>query len=242
MDILLIEGDARRRVAVGSQLANCRHRVTISSSIDEAQEILRFIVRKSEAPDAVVIAENLLRLRGAEFREELASRFPSTSWIPLPYDRDVDWLVDWLDKVAARRSGAAGRQVLGPDVLVIEAEDGLRQAIAARMSAHGERVAACRSIGEANEVLATIDGRTRGPLAVVARVALADGDGISFHRAVQRRFPKTRWVVIAPPCALPRPAPGTSADMPVEAPLASRPVGNTGTRGSREEPDVPQVN
>ena len=57
MDILVIEGAAPRRVAVAQYLLRAMHRVTISSSIDEAREILQFITKKSEAPDAVVIGD-----------------------------------------------------------------------------------------------------------------------------------------------------------------------------------------
>src|SRR4051794_28079091 len=82
MNILLIEGDARRRVAIGKHLASCGHRVTISNTIAEAQEILHFIKVKAEAPNAVIVAENLLRRDGAEFRAEIGARFPATNWIP----------------------------------------------------------------------------------------------------------------------------------------------------------------
>ena len=92
MDILLVEGNARRRVAIGQHLASCGHRVTISSTIGEAQELLHFVKYKVEAPNAVIVAENLLANGGTEFRAELGARFPATNWIPLPHDRDLEWL------------------------------------------------------------------------------------------------------------------------------------------------------
>jgi hypothetical protein len=79
MDILLVEGDARRRVAIGQHLTHCGHRVTISNTIGEAREIVHFIKYKVEAPNAVIVAENLLRRGGAEFRAELGARFPAAN-------------------------------------------------------------------------------------------------------------------------------------------------------------------
>ena len=46
MDILVIEGVASRRVAIAQYLLRATHRVTISSSIEEAREILQFITKK----------------------------------------------------------------------------------------------------------------------------------------------------------------------------------------------------
>ena len=74
MDILVIEGAASRRVAVAQYLLRATHRVTISSSIEEAREILQFITKKSEAPDAVVIGDNLVSRDATSFREEIADR------------------------------------------------------------------------------------------------------------------------------------------------------------------------
>ena len=52
-DILVVVGNRDRRVAVARHLTGCGHRVTISSSIDEAQEILQFITHRAAAPEAV---------------------------------------------------------------------------------------------------------------------------------------------------------------------------------------------
>ena len=48
MDILLIENDARRRIAAADRLAMAGHRVTLSSSVREAREILRLKSRLNE--------------------------------------------------------------------------------------------------------------------------------------------------------------------------------------------------
>jgi hypothetical protein len=102
MDVLLIESAAQRRVSVAQYLSRSAHRVTISSSIDEARELLQFIRRNSEAPDAVAIAEDLLSSDSTYFRDEIADRFPHAAWIPLPANLSLGWLIDWLRKAATR--------------------------------------------------------------------------------------------------------------------------------------------
>jgi DNA-binding NarL/FixJ family response regulator len=219
MDILLVEGDARRRVAIGKHLASCGHRVTISNTIVEAQEILHFIKVKAEAPNAVIVAENLLRRDGAEFRAEVGARFPATNWIPLPHDRDLDWLADWLEKVSVRPSRpAAPREMSKLDVLLIESDDRLRDAISARLTARGERVGACRTLHEASDALAVITDRAAAPLVIISPVGFTEGDGISFYISARRRFPDIRWLVSLPPAKHP-----ASAQKPRLAFSASRP-------------------
>jgi DNA-binding NarL/FixJ family response regulator len=196
MDVLLIEGDAARRVAVAHHLAGCQHRVTISNSIREAREILHFVECKADGPDAVIVSEGLLTRGGEAFREELAVRFPAANWIPLPHDRSVIWLSDWLEKVSGmpgRRGvkGAAARL----DVLLIEADDSRRRATSDFLSRRGDRVKACRSIAEATEALAAPAWRGKGPHAIVSRVGLSDGCGINFFLAAKKRFPRMRWIV-----------------------------------------------
>jgi hypothetical protein len=110
MDILVIEGVAPRRVAVAQYLLRAAHRVTISSSIEEAREILQFITKKSEAPDAVVIGDRLAARDDTSFREEIADRFPEAVWVPLPSDLSLQWLVDWPQGGAGQEVGGARLQ------------------------------------------------------------------------------------------------------------------------------------
>jgi DNA-binding NtrC family response regulator len=199
MDVLLIEGDAARRVSVAHHLAGCQHRVTISSSIREAREILHFIESKADGPDAVIVSEGLLARGGEVLREELAVRFPAANWIPLPHDRSVIWLSDWLQKISGMpgRGGKGTAQRL--DVLLIEADDARRRAASDFLSRRGDRVKACRSIAEATEALAAPAWRGKGPHAIVSRVGLSDGCGINFFLATKKRFPRTRWIVSTTP-------------------------------------------
>jgi len=196
MDVLLIEDDAARRVSVADHLAKCHHRVTISSSIREAREILQFAAAESEGPEAVIVSEGLLPRGGQAFREELAEGFPAASWVPLPHDRSMVWLSDWLEKVAGRPSRRVSKAPTPRlDVLLIEADDKRRRATCDHLSRYGDRVKACRSIAEATEALAAPAWRGKGPHAIVSRVGLSDGCGINFFLSAKKRFPRTRWIV-----------------------------------------------
>src|SRR5579872_6467249 len=141
MDVLLIEGDAARRVSVADHLARCQHRVTISSSIREAREILEFVESEVDGPDAVIVSEGLLARGGEAFREDLAARFPAANWIPLPHDRSMVWLSDWLRKVSGMPARGSAK-VVAPrlDVLLIEADDARRRAASDFLSRRGDRV------------------------------------------------------------------------------------------------------
>ncbi len=194
-DILLVEGNRSRRVEVARHLARCGYRVTISSSIDEAQEILQFITHQDAAPEAVVIGEDLLEKGGGTFHESLDDRFPGICWIPLPCDRDLGWLADWLDRRAVRPTG---RHQPGLRILLVEADDTVRDAVAARLAPHRDSVIACRSLNEANEALAIVSSCEQVPHIIASPVVLPDGDGISFYLAARRRFPNIRWNVTSP--------------------------------------------
>ena len=75
----------------------------------------------------------------------------------------------------------------------------LRGAIAARLTARGERVGACRTLREASDALAVITDRAAAPLVIISPVGFTEGDGISFYISARRRFPDIRWLVSLPP-------------------------------------------
>jgi hypothetical protein len=114
MDILVIESNARRRVTTAKHLARAGHRMTISSSVGEAREVLQFVQGSAGAPDAVVIAEGLASADRGRFREDLRDRFPDVCWIALPPELSLDWLEGWLTKSAARASRHASNVVPFP--------------------------------------------------------------------------------------------------------------------------------
>jgi DNA-binding NarL/FixJ family response regulator len=196
MDILVIEGAASRRVAVAQYLLRATHRVTISSSIEEAREILQFITKKSEAPDAVVVGDSLVSRDATNFHEEIADRFPEAIWVPLPSDRSLQWLGDWLQRTADRTAARRRRSVArGSSVLVVETNRAAREAAHARFASEGAMVRTCSSFKGARETMAKWSVRKVRPDFIVSPIQGRDGDGISFFLDAKRRFPDARWII-----------------------------------------------
>jgi DNA-binding NtrC family response regulator len=196
MDILVIEGVAQRRVAIAQYLLRATHRVTIASSIEEAREILQFITKKTEAPDAVVISEVLVARDVTSFHEEIADRFPEAAWVPLPWDRSLQWLGDWLHSTANRTAARRRRSVArGSSVLVVETDRAAREAAHARFASEGAMVRTCSSFKGARETMAKWSGRKMRPDFIVSPIQGRDGDGISFFLDAKRRFPDARWII-----------------------------------------------
>jgi DNA-binding NtrC family response regulator len=196
MDILVIESVAQRRVAIAQYLLRATHRVTIASSIEEAREILQFITKKTEAPDAVVISEVLVARDATSFHEEIADRFPEAAWVPLPWDRSLQWLGDWLQSTANRTAARRRRSVArGSSVLVVETDRAAREAAHARFASEGAMVRTCSSFKGARETVAKWSGRKMRPDFIVSPIQGRDGDGISFFLDAKRRFPDARWII-----------------------------------------------
>jgi DNA-binding NtrC family response regulator len=196
MDILVIESVAQRRVAIAQYLLRATHRVTIASSIEEAREILQFITKKTEAPDAVVISEVLVARDATSFHEEIADRFPEAAWVPLPWERSLQWLGDWLQSTANRTAARRRRSVArGSSVLVVETDRAAREAAHARFASEGAMVRTCSSFKGARETMAKWSGRKMRPDFIVSPIQGRDGDGISFVLDAKRRFPDARWII-----------------------------------------------
>jgi DNA-binding NarL/FixJ family response regulator len=190
MDILLIEDNDHRRVALLKDLLGRGHRVTPCSSVDEAHEILQFILPHETPAEVVVIARELMAEGGGDLQREINERFIGVRWISLPANRSGAWL--------AREIACPGL-----DILLIEADDYRRAMMIAHMAERGDRVVACRGLIDAQDTLA---GRHRAPNAIVSDVSFADGNGLSFYLAASRRFPEIRWIVTTAPQFLPVPA------------------------------------
>jgi 3',5'-cyclic AMP phosphodiesterase CpdA len=176
MHILVIEGAAPRRVAIAQYLLRAAHRVTISSSIEEAREILQFITKKSEAPDAVVIGDRLASRDDTSFREEIADCLGEAIWVPLPSDLSLQWLADWLQGAASRKAVRGKRSLArGSSVLVVETNRAAREAAHARFASEGATVRTLRVVqGRARD-----DGEMERPQ-----------DAAGLHRVAH---PGTRW-------------------------------------------------
>jgi len=183
MDILLIEDNDHRRVTLLKDLLGRGHRVTPSSSIDEAEEILQFLSPHEAPADVVIVARALMAEGGAELQQELNERFIGIRWIAMPADRGAAWLADELEARAL-------------DILLIEADDERREAMIAHMAGRGDHVTACRCLEDARDTLA---GTRRAPDAIVSDVDFADGSGLSFYLAASRRFPEIRWIMTTVP-------------------------------------------
>ena len=196
MDILVIESVAQRRVAIAQYLLRATHRVTIASSIEETREILQFITKKTEAPDAVVISEVLVARDATSFHEEIADRFPEAAWVPLPWDRSLQWLGDWLQSTANRTAARRRRSVArGSSVLVVETDRAAREAAHARFASEGAMVRTCSTFKGARETMAKWSVRKMRPDFIVSPIQGRDGDGISFFLDAKRRFPDARWII-----------------------------------------------
>ena len=197
---MVIAGEASQRVAVARYLSGCRHRVTLSSSVREARQMLGFVASEVEAPQAVVIDTDLLGVEGEELRDHLGRHFPATSWVPLPPDLSLDWLADWLAKQGARRGGT---DVVSKErrlnILVIEAEPVLKGFIVSRLGARGDRIRACSSIDAARKAFTGMCRRGHWPDVIVSSVEQPDGNALSLFLEARRRCPDLRWVVSCRP-------------------------------------------
>ena len=196
MDILVIESAAQRRVAVAQYLLRATHRVTIASSIEEAREILQFVTKKTEAPDAVVIGEGLASRDNTSFREEIGDRFPEAVWVPMPSHLSLPWLGDWLHGAESRMVPQDRRSVArGSSVLVVATGRAAREAAHARFASEGATVRTCSSFKGARETMAKWSVRKMRPDFIVSPIQGRDGDGISFFLDAKRRFPDARWII-----------------------------------------------
>lgn len=202
MELLLVEGDPARRVALARHLCRCGHRVTLASSLAEAREIMDFVRVPAQCPAAALVAEDLLGRRGDAFRAELAARFPRLAWVPVRRDVDLDWLGDWLQRTVAwpaRKTRATGptrraqRRCL--DILLLEPDDEVRREAARRLRALGDRVVAHASLAAARREL----DRALPLDVLVAPVLAYGGETISLFLAAQKRLPALRWIVSSAP-------------------------------------------
>ena len=161
--------------------------------------MLQFITKKTEAPDAVVIGAGLASRDATSFREEIADRFPEAAWVPLPSDRSLQWLGDWLQSTANRMAARRRRSVArGSSVLVVETDRAAREAAHVRFASEGAMVRTCASFKGARETMAKWSVRKMRPDFIVSPIQGRDGDGITFFLDAKRRFPDARWIISIP--------------------------------------------
>src|SRR5438093_33051 len=152
MDVLLIEDNDYRRVTILKYLLRRGYRVTPCSSVSEAEEILRFVSPSEIPADVVIAARELMGEGGDNLHRVLRGYVPEIRWILLPADRGVAWLAD-------RLAHPEDDEVLAHDytdprlnILIIEPDDRRRSAMIARLADRGDRITACRRVGDAMTV------------------------------------------------------------------------------------------
>jgi hypothetical protein len=156
--------------------------------VSEAEEILQFVTAGETLGVVVVVAQELMCEDGAGLQNALSARAPEMRWIALPANRGVAWLAERLahpddDNVA----GDTAEPRL--NILVIEPDDARRSAMMARIAGRGDRVTACRRVGDAMTVLSGLASAAQAPHAIVSDVHLGDGDGLSFYLGPVAAFP-----------------------------------------------------
>lgn len=208
MEILLIEDDGSRRVALARHLCRSGHRVTLASSLDEARELMGFIRTRAECPAAVLVGEALLGGAADSLHADLTARFPALAWVPVRRDIELAWLEDWLTRVATNVATNVAARVATPpaprraprlqfpgrrrlDILLLEGDPVVRREAVQRLVAMGDRVAACASPAAVRRVLE----RGRPHDVLIAPVLVGGVETISLFLAAQKRLPALRWIV-----------------------------------------------
>jgi hypothetical protein len=194
VEILLIERDSSRRVAIAKHMCRSGHRVTLTSSLIEAQELSSFIDSETKCPSAVLIAEELLGRPTAAFRAELAARFPDLAWVPVRPDVDLDWLRTWLERTTAHQTRARRRSLR---ILLVEPDALVRREVNRRLSALGDRVLARSSLAAAAADIARCVDRPESLDVLIAPVSDGAQETISLFLAAKKRLPLMRWIVPA---------------------------------------------
>ncbi|HZP98297.1 MAG TPA: hypothetical protein VFB13_02085 [Reyranella sp.] len=194
MDVLIIHDEALSRVRLVKALQAASHRVTLSSSVEEASEMLQFARTKAEAPSVILIAEKLLGAASARLRQDLARRFDELLWIPLRHDLEAAWIARYLAGLELE-APAPKREKL--NIVLYEPAHGLRRAMAGALTASGDTVVACASLKEAKTFLAGL-GRSDDPWVLVAPVMCRGAELISLYLGARQCLPNLRWLVRAP--------------------------------------------
>jgi ActR/RegA family two-component response regulator len=198
-DILLIEGDDRHRVALVRALLRQAYRVTLCSSLEEADEVLRYIDCAEAAPGMVLFGSGLGARAAARFERALAERFDDIKSIHLPRRYDAESFATTLaaaplgKPMAAGDSEAAARAL---SVLLIEADREHRIAIEDNLRLRGDDVVGCSSVGEAAAVFNHLVAQGAPVDAVVSATETLDAEGLRFCATATSRRPDLRWIFL----------------------------------------------
>lgn len=202
-DILLIEGDDHQRVGLVRALLKGDYRVTICSSLDEADEVLRYLDCPEAAPDTVLFGSKLGRRAAARFEKALVDRFGPIRTIHLPRGCGPQSVVATVEGTSASEGQAAARSL---SVLLIEADREQRIAIEDDLRLKGDDVVGCASVGEAATVFDHLVSQGLPVDAVVAGAEALDAEGLRFCASATSRMPDLRWIFLKQPAFLGEPA------------------------------------
>lgn len=202
-DILLIEGDDQRRVAMVRALLRKAFRVTVCSSLDEADEVLRYVDCREAAPDTVLFGSGLTGRAVTRFERMLAGRFGDTKVIRLPRRCEPQSLAAMLEASASPRSAEAAARTLS--VLLIEADRTQRNAIEDDLRLRGDDVVGCASVGEAAAAFDHLVAQGLPLDAVVSATEALDAEGLRFCASATSRRPDLRWVFLREPALVGEP-------------------------------------
>lgn len=203
-DILLIESDDRQRVVLVQALLKDAYRVTVCSSLGEADEVLRYVDCEEAAPDTVLFGGRLGNRAAARFERALLDRFCDIKVIRVPRRCEPEALAAMLAEsgVSARyvaRNALAARTL---NVLLIEADRSQRIAIEDDLRLRGDDVIGCASVGEAAAVFDHLVAQGMSIDAVVSATETLDAEGLRFCASATSRMPDLRWIFLKEPAPL----------------------------------------
>jgi DNA-binding NarL/FixJ family response regulator len=209
-DILLIEGDDQQRVAMVRALLKAGFRVTVCSSLEEADEVLRYVDCAEAAPDTVLFGSRLPHRATARFERALFDRFGAVRAVRMPRRYEPQAFATMLSgaAVAAPPVGLGESQVAARtlSVLLIEGNRSHRVAIEDGLRLKGDDVVGCESVGEAAAVFDHFVARGLPVDAVVSATEALDADGLRFCASATSRMPDLRWIFLKQPALVGQPA------------------------------------
>lgn len=210
-DILLIEGDDQQRVALVRALLEAGYRVTVCSSLEEADEVLRYVDCPQAAPDTVLLGSRITHRAMVRFERAMVDRFRGVRVIQLPRRCEPRSFAAMLSSPTSPVSGTWPARNHAParslSVLLIEGDHAHRVAIEDDLRLKGDDVVGCESIGEAAVVFDRFVAQGLPVDAVVSATGVLDGDGLRFCASATSRMPDLRWILLKQPIAVGNPLP-----------------------------------
>ena len=210
-DILLIEGDDQQRVALVRALLEAGYRVTVCSSLEEADEVLRYVDCPQAAPDTVLLGSRITHRAMVRFERAMVDRFRGVRVIQLPRRCEPRSVAAMLSSPTSSVSGTWSARNHAParslSVLLIEGDHAHRVAIEDDLRLKGDDVVGCESVGEAAVVFDRFVAQGLPVDAVVSATGVLDGDGLRFCASATSRMPDLRWILLKQPIAVGNPLP-----------------------------------